>query len=254
MITISNIEKTYGKLKVLNQVSLNIPSAKITAILGPNGSGKTTLIKSILGMVIPDQGEIHVGAINVKNNWKYRAMINYMPQISNFPENLTINDLIKLLVNVRGQNVDPGFFIETFGLESYLKKRVKHLSGGTRQKANIMLACMFNNDILIMDEPTSGLDPVALIRLKDYIRRKKGEGKTILFTTHIMSVVEELADEIVFLLEGEVYYQGNLANLNALCEAENLEHSIACILKEPGLTTKFKSNGKHDKSMAVQHL
>jgi Cu-processing system ATP-binding protein len=254
MIRISKIEKSFGKLKVLDNVSLGIPPAKITAVLGPNGSGKTTLIKSILGMVIPDKGDIYIGEINVKNNWEYRLRINYMPQINNFPENLTLNDLIKLLNNVRGQKGDPEFFIEAFGLESFLKKRVKHLSGGTKQKANIMLACMFNNDILIMDEPTSGLDPLALVRLKTFIRTKKKEGKTVLITTHIMSVVEELADEIVFLLEGKVYYQGNLADLNTLCGTESLEHAMAFILKEPDLSKNYKLNGTHDKSMAVQHL
>jgi Cu-processing system ATP-binding protein len=251
MIRIKNIEKTYGRLKVLNNVSLNIHPGKITAILGPNGSGKTTLIKSILGMVIPDKGDIFIGEENVRNNWEYRSSINYMPQISNFPENLTLNDLIKLLTNIRGQKGNPHYYIKIFGLESFLQKRVKHLSGGTKQKANIMLACMFNNDIMIMDEPTSGLDPVAMIRLKELIRSKKREGKTILITTHIMSLVEELADEIIFLLEGKVYYQGNLSQLNALCGTENLEHAIASILNEPDLSNSIKSNGTYVKSMAI---
>lgn len=251
MITISNIEKAYGKLKVLQKVNLAIPDAKITAILGPNGSGKTTLIKSILGMVIPDSGSIKVGEHCVSNNWHYRALINYMPQINNYPENLTLNELIRLLSNIRGTKGMPEYYIEAFGLESFLNKRVKHLSGGTKQKANIMLACMFNNDIIIMDEPTSGLDPVAMVRLKELIRIKKREGKTILFTTHIMSLVEELADHIIFLLEGQVYYQGDLAKLNALCGAENLEHAIATILKDPELSNSLKSNMSYVKSMAV---
>ncbi len=255
MIIIKNIEKSFGKLKVLQKISAEVKPSKITAVLGPNGSGKTTLIKSMLGMVIPDRGEIIINEQPVKNNWKYRSMINYIPQINTFPENLTINDVMKLLTNVRNQKGHPEYFIDAFELEGFLNKRIKHLSGGTKQKANIMLACMFDNEVIIMDEPTSGLDPVAMIRLKEFIRLKKKDGRTILFTTHIMSLVEEIADEIIFLLEGEIYYQGNLSMLNAMCESNNLEQSIAYILRKSDLKQQpIKPIQNHVKSLAIQHI
>lgn len=253
MISISHLYKSFGSLDVLKDVSLEIPAGKITAALGPNGSGKTTLIKSILGMVIPDRGDIFVGGTKVRGDWRYRAMVGYMPQISAFPENLTLNDLIGLVTKIRGRGGNPEYFIQLFGLESYLRKRVKHLSGGTRQKANVMLACMFDSPLIIMDEPTSGLDPVALLRLKEYIREQKNAGKTILFTTHIMSLVEELADEIVFLLEGRIYYKGDLPALKEKNRAGTLEEAIAAILQRPSVSINPKINGNHVKGLAVQH-
>lgn len=253
MINISHLNKSFGKLEVLKDITLDIAGGKITAVLGPNGSGKTTLIKSILGMVIPDKGDISIQGTAVGGDWRYRSMISYMPQISAFPENLTINDLIRLLIRIRGEKGDAGHFIRMFELENYLNKRVKHLSGGTRQKANVMLACMFDCPLIIMDEPTSGLDPVTLLRLKTYIKEQRLQGKTILFTTHIMSLVEELADEIVFLLEGRIYYQGSPRALKEQSNSNNLEEAIAAILQGTTVSNKLKPNSNHVKGLAVQH-
>jgi len=252
MIVIKHLSKSFGKLEALKDVNLQIQGGQITAILGPNGSGKTTLIKSILGMVIPDKGDILVDGKPVTGEWQYRSLISYMPQISAFPENLTINDLIALLTRIRGEKGDPETFIRMFGLESYLNKRVKHLSGGTRQKANVMMACMFNSPLIIMDEPTSGLDPAAMLRLKTYVKEQKRQQKTVLFTTHIMSLVEDLADEIVFLLEGRIHYQGSPQALKQMTNANNLEVAIAAILQgSPVSNTTTQSN--HVKSLAIQH-
>lgn len=249
MIRIDKLSKSFDTLQVLKAIDLTVEKGKITAILGPNGSGKTTLIKSILGMVVPDRGSISINGETVNGQWAYRSGISYIPQTGSFPENLTVHELIRLIKRIRGQEGDEDYFIELFELSSFLHKRIKRLSGGAKQKVNILLACMFDNDLIIMDEPSSGLDPVAIINLKEYIREQKRKNKTTLFTTHIMSLVEELADEIVFILEGKVYYQGSLAALNAMCGVDNLEQAIASILKN-----QSKLNGNHVKGLAVQHL
>ncbi len=233
MIKIKELHKKFGKNLVLKGVDLTINEGGIFAILGPNGSGKTTLIKSILGMVIPQSGSIQVNGISIKKGWKYRKDIDYLPQIANFPSNLTVKELIKMIKDLRANNTsEDQRLIKLFKLESFLTKKLGTLSGGTKQKVNIVLAFMFNSPLIILDEPTTGLDPISLIRLKDLINSEKEKGKTILITSHIMSFVEEVSDEIVFLLEGKIYFKGSISELKAKTEQPDFEHAIASILTD----------------------
>ncbi|MCF6353118.1 MAG: ABC transporter ATP-binding protein [Cyclobacteriaceae bacterium] len=232
MIEITNLYKRFGKVQVLEGVSLEIKGGGIFAILGPNGSGKTTLIKSILGMVIPQSGTILIENKPIKDQWEYRNSLNYLPQIAQFPENLKVEELIGMIKNLRGQTANDKELIELFGLAPFIDKKLGNLSGGTKQKVNLVLAFMFNCPLIILDEPTTGLDPVSLINLKGLINKEKEAGKTILITTHIMDFVDTMADEIVFLLEGKIYFKGTVAELKKKSAQNDLEHAIATILTE----------------------
>lgn len=232
MITCKNISKRFGKNKVLRQIDLSFDQPGIiSAILGPNGSGKTTLIKSVLGMVLPDEGSVQVAGKSVQKEWAYREQIDYLPQIARFPENLRVRELLSMIKDIRKGRTREEALIRQFGLEPYLDKHLGNLSGGTRQKVNLTLALMYDSPILIMDEPTSGLDPVSMIELKGLIQTAKAKGKMILITTHIMNFVEEIADEIVFLLEGAIYFRGTVSDLKAQHQVSSLEAAIAGILK-----------------------
>jgi Cu-processing system ATP-binding protein len=231
MIEIKDLYKKFGSNQVLQGIDLDIQRGGIFAVLGPNGSGKTTLIKSILGMVIPNSGTIKLDGKSVKNSWKYRNDIDYLPQIANFPGNLTVNELIKMIKDIRTKkNTDEFRLIELFKMEAFLDKKLGNLSGGMKQKVNLLLAFMFDSSLIILDEPTSGLDPISHIRLKELIKTEKAKGKTILITSHIMSFVEEIADEIVFLLEGKIYFKGSIPELKAKTNQPDFEHAIASIL------------------------
>lgn len=232
MIEITSLSKKFGKLTVLDGLDLTIDSGGIFAILGPNGSGKTTLIKSILGMVIPDKGEIKIEGNSVLRKWKYRNEINYLPQIANFPANLSVNELINMVKNLRPKQAFEKVLIERFDLAPFLDKKLGNLSGGTKQKVNLVLTFMFESDLIILDEPTTGLDPISLIQLKEIIHEEKDKGKTILITTHIMSFVEEIADEIVFLLDGEIYFKGTSNDLKQRTGQIDLEHAIAKLISK----------------------
>lgn len=231
---IRGLHKAYRKNEVLKGIDLVIPDGCITAVLGPNGSGKTTLIKSILGMVLYQQGEIEVRGSNIKNGWQYRRDIGYLPQIAHFPENLKVSELIRMMKDIRNQPASDSELISLFGLEPYLDKPLRYLSGGTRQKVNILVAFMFDCHYLVLDEPTVGLDPLALIRFKDLLIGKKETGRAILLTTHMVSLVEELADEVIFILEGKIYFQGKVEELKAKSREQNLERAIAGILMQEG--------------------
>ena len=230
MVSIQNLHKRFNKNIVLSGVDLNINEGGIFAVLGPNGSGKTTLIKSILGMVIPNKGKIEVLGENIKKSSNYRYKIDYLPQIANFPNNLKVREHIRMIKDLRGKTSEDQRLIELFKLNPFLNKKLGNLSGGTKQKVNIVLAFMFDSPLIILDEPTTGLDPISLIRLKELIQVEKGRGKTILITSHIMSFVEEVSDEIVFLLEGKIYFKGSISELKSKTNQPDFEHAIASIL------------------------
>lgn len=231
MIEIKNLYKKFGKNEVLKGIDLSISEGGIFSILGPNGSGKTTLIKAILGMVLPDSGEIFINEKSLKNNFKYRENIDYLPQIANFPGNLKVSELIDMIKDLRSsQATNDDELIELFKLQPFLNKRLVNLSGGTKQKVNLVLTFMFDSPLIILDEPTSGLDPISHLRLKNLIFAEKAKGKTILVTSHILSFVEEIADEIVFILEGKIYFKGTIPELKSKTEQLDFEHAIASIL------------------------
>ena len=232
MIEFKNLHKRFGKLTVLDGLDLAIKKGGIFAVLGPNGSGKTTLIKCLLGMVIPNKGEILFKNDSVLRKWEYRNNLNYLPQIANFPPNLTVLELIQMVKNLRPKESNEQELINLFGLNDSLQKKLGNLSGGTKQKVNIVLTFMFDSELIILDEPTNGLDPIALIYLKELIQKEKEKGKTILITTHIMSFVNEVADEIVFLLDGKIYFKGSIDALKKHTNNDNLEHAIANLISK----------------------
>jgi Cu-processing system ATP-binding protein len=233
MITLSKVIKRYGRLEVLKGIDLKFSKGKISAIVGPNGSGKTTIIKIILGLVKPDYGKVFIDDKPLNGDFLYREKIGYMPQIASFPENLSVLEVLSMIKDLRNRTDNPEEnLIQEFELTSELTKSIRTLSGGNRQKLSAVIALMFNPDILIFDEPTAGLDPVINSRFKELIRNEKNKGKTIILTSHIMSEVEELADEIVFLLDGKIYYKGSLENLLVEQGERKLEKAVAKILEE----------------------
>ena len=229
-INIKDFHKSFGKLKVLEGINIDIDNGNVFALLGPNSSGKTTLLKSILGMVIPDSGSIEIDNKNVINKWRYRDKISYMPQIANFPSNLKLREIINIFKIFRSQESVENDLIKFFNLESSLEKKISTLSGGTKQKVNIVLAFMFNSPIIILDEPTTGLDPLSLVKLKKLINDYKHLNRIILLSSHIMDFVEEIADRIVFLLEGKMHFDGTVDQIKKNTKKNNLENSIAHIL------------------------
>jgi Cu-processing system ATP-binding protein len=229
-LIVKELYKSYGKFQVLKGVDLELKEGTITAVLGPNGSGKTTLIKCILGMVISQKGGIIADGKPIAQDWLYRRDIGYLPQIARFPENLKVRELVSMIRDIRNQPAETARLITVFGLEPFMNTPLRHLSGGTRQKVNILIAFMFDSSYYVLDEPTVGLDPLALIRFKGILTEEKSKGKSILMTTHVVHLVEEMADEVVFLLEGKVYFRGDIKTLKEKYNGGNLEHAIANIL------------------------
>ena len=231
MIELVGVSKRFGARTVLRAVSLTAPAGHVTAIVGPNAAGKSTLIKMLLGLVRPDDGRIRVHQVWLNGSSDYRAGIGYMPQRTCFPENLTGTQVLRLLRDLRGSlgTVDDEL-IDAFGIRAELDKPIRTLSGGTRQKLNAVTAFMFQPRVLILDEPTAGLDPVSSSLLKDRILHARDHGTTFILTSHNMADLQELADRVVFLLEGVVTFTGTPAELLAQTGETTMERAFAALM------------------------
>ncbi len=216
MIEIQNIHKSFGKLQVLRGVGVSLGGGEVVSVIGPNGSGKTTLIKCILGMVMPDSGDLLIDNKSVLYSFEYRKNIGYMPQIGRFPDNMKMGHLFRMIKDLRKDCSEyDEELIQSYQLESMFQKQLGTLSGGTRQKVSAALAFLFRPGILILDEPTAGLDPVSAEILKDKILKSKQEGKLVIITSHIMSEVEEMADRVMYLYEGKIHFFKSIEEIKA---------------------------------------
>ena len=232
MIEIQNINKKFGKLEVLKKVNLSCKKGECIALIGPNGCGKTTLIKSVLGMVLPDSGTIHFNGNSVLGEYLYREKIGYMPQIGRYPDNMTIGQIIEMIKKIRNSSDDlDEDLLHAFELEKMFDKQMRTLSGGTTQKVSAVLAFLFNPDVLILDEPTAGLDPLAAEVLKEKIIKEKEKGKLILITSHLLSELDDLITEIIFMQEGKVHFHQKVEELKTTTGEEKISKAIAKILK-----------------------
>ena len=232
MIIASNVSKKFGKLKALDDVSVTCAKGECIALIGPNGCGKTTLIKSILGMVVCDSGFITFNGKNIKHHWQYRAGIGYMPQIGRYPENMTIGQVLDMMKDIRGKKVTmlDEDLINQFGLKEILTKRMRTLSGGTRQKVSAALAFLFNPDVLILDEPTAGLDPVSSEILKEKIIAEKNKGKLVLITSHVLSELDDLISQVIYMQEGKLCFHKSITSLLEETGEEKLSKAIANVM------------------------
>lgn len=232
MIEVRGLSKSYGSTPVLRSLSFCVQPGRITGLLGPNACGKTTLIKSMLGLVVPDSGDISFNGESVRGQCKYRQHIGYMPQNPDFPANLSPRELFSLLHSLRDTPpIRRDELIERFGLGAFLTKPFGTLSAGTRQKVSAVAAMMFQPPILILDEPTAGLDPVASVLFKDLLRELSGEDVTILIVSHIILELERLVDDILFLLDGELLFGGTVDELHKRSHSTDLEASLLELLR-----------------------
>ncbi len=236
MIEIKNLTKHFGKLRALDNLNLSLKAGECIALIGPNGCGKTTLIKSILGMVIPEKGDIIFDGKNIKNDNNYRQHIGYMPQIGRYPENMSIGQVLEMIKSIRKveANLDSDLY-EQFELAKMLPKKMRTLSGGTTQKVSATLAFMFRTKVLILDEPTAGLDPIASEILKQKIIDAKNKGCLILITSHLLSELEDVVSQVIFMQEGRLILHKEVTALKADTQQETIAKSILHLLKSSAI-------------------
>lgn len=231
-VIFENIGKKYGRLWALREFNARFEPGEAVSVIGPNGSGKTTLIKCLLGLVRATTGTIHVNGKPVGTDPTYRHHVGHMPQISRFPSELKVGQLIDLMDDIRGRDRvrGSGPLVKELGVDALMDKRLGTLSGGQRQKVSAALAFRYSPLVLVLDEPTAGLDPISAEILLMAVRDIKDTGCTVLVTSHLMDEVEALADRIAYLQDGTLRFLLRPAELIATTGRDRLSKAIPAML------------------------
>lgn len=232
MIELKNLSKTFGKTQALKNVNLQLQAGKCVGLIGPNACGKTTIIKNILSMVVPDDGAILFDGQNIKGDVFYKNKIGYMPQIGRYPENMSIIQVINMIRDIRANREQEDRELYTsFGIEKIGDKKMRTLSGGTTQKVSAVLAFLFDPPVLILDEPTAGLDPISSEILRDKIIKEREKGKLILITSHLLSELDDLLTDVIFMQEAEVLFNKSIHELYNETGETRVSKAISKLLK-----------------------
>jgi ABC-2 type transport system ATP-binding protein len=217
-LTIENIRKAYdGKLAV-DGLSLSVPKGAIYGIIGPNGAGKTTTIRMIMNIIAPDEGQVVFDGRKVDESFKDR--VGYLPEERGLYKKMTIKEVVTYMAELKScpaataqERMDP--WLERLDLFDYRDKKVEELSKGMAQKLQFITTIIHDPDIVILDELFSGLDPINIEIIKDVVLELKREGKTILFSTHVMEQAEKLCDYVCMISRGKKVIDGKLSDVKA---------------------------------------
>lgn len=204
IITVKNLTKTYNGKKAVDNISFTVKKGEIFGFLGPNGAGKTTTIKSILGLIKVDSGEIRVNGFDIKKSEKKaKKKVGYLPEKVAFYDNLTA--LQNLLFYAKFKNVSEEeclSLLEEFDLGDSINKKVGKFSKGMIQRLGMIRAIMGNPSVLILDEPSGGLDPRGVIQIRNKIREMNRNGSTVFVSSHILSEIQEICDRVGIINKG----------------------------------------------------
>lgn len=212
-IDVNHISKSFGPQKVLNQVSFDVKPGEIFGLLGPNGAGKTTCIRIVLDIFKPDSGSIKI--FNSSMSEEKKNLIGYLPEERGLYQDINLENCLTYLASLKGLSDAESHkrindYLVRFNLDEHKKKKVKELSKGMQQKAQLITTLVHDPKLIIIDEPFSALDPVNTQMVKDILREQRALGKTIVMCTHQMHQVEELCDRLVLINQGESMLYGTL--------------------------------------------
>ena len=220
MIEIKNVSKSYdGKVKALNDISFKIDNGEIFAFIGHNGAGKTTMIKSLVGILDFDSGDILINGKSIKKEpIECKREMAYVPDNPDLYENMTGLDFINFIcdiydVSLEDRKVNIEKYSKMFEMDGKLGSDISSFSHGMKQKVALIAALSHNPDVLIMDEPFVGLDPKAVFDMKEVMHKMAKEGKTIFFSTHILDVAEKLCDRVAIIKKGEIIKIGKMKDI-----------------------------------------
>lgn len=218
MIKTQNLTKVFGSFKALDDLNLDVGENEIFGFLGPNGSGKTTTINLLMGMLQPTSGSIRIAGIDVlKNPLKVKKICGYMPEQAGFYDNLTARQNLLYFLEFYGsqdkERVDD--LIALVGLSESLNKKVGEFSKGMKQRLNMAQALISDPQVIFMDEPTASLDPRGVKEFREIIRKLAKEGKTIFFSSHILSEVRETCGVIGIMSKGKLIVKEKLDELES---------------------------------------
>ena len=226
MINTDNLVKKYGKVKAVNNVSINIGKGEIVGLLGPNGAGKTTIMKILTGYHFPSNGRASINGFDVyENPLKVKESIGYLPEMAPLYNELNVYEYLSFIADVRKISPDTKQkeierVVEECGLDAVLYRQIDKLSKGYRQRVGLAQAIIHSPDILILDEPTTGLDPNQIIEIRKLIK-KLGEKKTVILSTHILQEVEAVCNRVLILNKGSIVAKGTADEIRKELKGDN---------------------------------
>lgn len=232
MLKLQNLSKTYSKgtVKAVDSVNLDIAPGEIFGFLGPNGAGKTTTIKMIVGLLKPDSGRVFINGIDVwENPIEAKSQISYVPDSPEIYDKLKgieylnfIADMYEIPKHIRQVKMEK--YLEIFNLKDAVGDIIGSYSHGMKQKLVLISALLHEPNLFILDEPMVGLDPKSSFQLKEIMRERCDEGKTVFFSTHVLEVAEKLCDRIAIINKGRIIALGTMDELRSHAEErESLE-------------------------------
>ncbi len=242
IISIKNLQKSYGSKLVLKGIDLDIYPGQVIGYIGPNGAGKSTTVKILCGLISDYEGTVYVKGYNLKENaLAVKSHIGYIPELAELYDVLTPIEFLGLMGQLYSMDEAVAYermhkMLTAFGLQANMNDRMDTFSKGMKQKVLITSGLLHNPDIIILDEPLSGLDANSVIIVKDLISKLAKEGKTIFYCSHMMDVVEKVSDRIVLIDEGRVIANGSFSDLQQQQGNESLEKIFAHLTAKESLS------------------
>jgi len=252
MIQVQNVTKQYVLSKkqqkelqtndtsifAVNNVSFTCTPGRVFSILGPNGAGKTTLLRMIATILKPSSGNILVSGASVLDNAQLvRSKIGFLTGSTNLYDRLTPGEIVKYFADLHGMDKEKfmnrkELLFDQLNIHEFSKKRISQLSTGMKQKVSIARSMIHDPSVVIFDEPTSGLDVITAHNIIEMIRQCKQEGKTIIFSTHIMSEVDLLCDDLAIISRGNLIFNDTMENFRSQSSNQSLTEAFIQIVKE----------------------
>ena len=249
-IELQNVSKIFGRFPAVDDLSFRVPKGVAFGLLGPNGAGKTTTIRMIMNITAPDSGEIRILGRQMTREMQNR--IGYLPEERGLYRKMKVIDHLYFLAAIKGVNRETAraridSWLEKMELRPWLRKKVDELSKGMQQKVQFIATIVHDPEILILDEPFSGLDPINTALMKDYFQEFRAQGKTIVFSTHVLEQAEKLCDEICLLARAKKILEGPMAVLKKQFSRNLLRLSVNAgageIAALPGVVSSQTVNG-----------
>ncbi len=250
MIHIENIDKSFGNVHAVRNLSLRVPAGELFCFLGPNGAGKTTTIKLLTGLLRPDHGTIRIGGFNIASNpVEAKKIMGYIPDMPFLYEKLTPVELLKFIADLYNLNVPDlprriDDSLRQFGLTEARSALIGDLSHGMRQRLLYMATFLHNPRVVFVDEPLMGLDPHSIRMIKDFLRAKVRDGMTIFLTTHILALAEEIADRIGIISNGTLIAMGKMSELRTHANLQGPLEDIFLKLTREDSTTPTEGGAR----------
>jgi len=229
ILEIRKITKKYNNIPVVNSISFFAKPCEILGYLGPNGAGKTTTIKMLSGLLEPSSGKVLFNGLDIDRNiFEYKKRIGYIPEQAELYSHLSGKEYLQLvgrlrLIPEKSLNKKIDYLMEQLGLSIDMHLPISNYSNGMRQKILIVASLIHNPDILLLDEPLSGLDISTMLIFKDILSQFSKQGKIIIYSSHILEVVEKLCDRVIIIDKGNILADNSVTQLKELMQLPSLE-------------------------------